>query len=190
MPTPVSPEARGGEREALLGYLEAQRGGLRRALSGLTEAQARSVPSASALSVAGVVKHVMEGERGWIRTMRGEPLDYSDPATLASWENSFRLTEDESVASVLARYEEVAAETEAAVRALDCMDDLFDLPSAPWDEGGPRTWRWGLLHLIEEAARHAGHADVIRESVDGKGAFDLIEGADKWTAAEHSPAAG
>lgn len=190
VPTSVSPEAHGDERSALLSYLEAQRGGLRRALLGLTEEQARRVPSASALSVAGVVKHVMEGERGWIRTMRGEPLDYHDPATMKGWEDSFRLTDEESVASVLARYEEVAAETEAVVRALPSMDELFVLPDAPWASGGPRTWRWGLLHLIEEAARHAGHADVIRESIDGKGAFDLVADEHAARDADRTPVAG
>ncbi|HZG05709.1 MAG TPA: DinB family protein [Streptomyces sp.] len=172
MPVPVAPEARGDERGALLAYLEAQRGGIRRALHGLTEEQARSRPSASALSLAGVLKHVAVGERDWLRTMRGEPFDFRE--RMKVWEDSFVPGEDETVESLLALYEQVARETEETVRALPSLDDTFTTPKVPWDEGGPRSWRWGLLHLIEEAARHAGHADVIRESIDGKGAFDLV----------------
>ncbi|MEE1930351.1 DinB family protein [Streptomyces sp. TRM 70351] len=174
MPTPVAPEAHGDERGALLAYLDAQRGGLRRAVHGLTEEQARATPSASALSVAGLLKHVAQGEAGWIRTMTGDPVDFNDPRELARWERSFLLEDGEDVASVLAFYAEVAAGTERVVRALPSLDETFVLPAAPWDAGGERSWRWGLLHLIEEAARHAGHADVIRETLDGKGAFDLV----------------
>lgn len=175
MPTPVMPENHGDERGALLGYLAAQRGGVRRALHGLSEEQVRSVPSASELSLAGVLKHVALGERSWIRTMRGvECFDFHDPAAMRKAAATFVPGGEETAVSVLECYEEVARETEEAVRALPSMDELFTLPSAPWDEGGPRSWRWGLLHLIEETARHAGHADVIRETIDGKGAFDLV----------------
>ncbi|MCH6161808.1 DinB family protein [Streptomyces marispadix] len=174
MPVVVKPEAPGDERGALLAYLDAQRGGIRRALHGLTEEQARSVPSASALSLAGVLKHVAVGERGWLRRLQasGEDFDFAESA--AEWEDSFSPGEHESVQSLLDLYEKVANETEAAVRALDSVDETFHAPKVPWDEGGQRSWRWALLHLIEETARHAGHADVIRESIDGKGAFDLV----------------
>ncbi|MCX2970771.1 MULTISPECIES: DinB family protein [Streptomyces] len=187
MPISVSPEAHGDERGALLAYLDAQRGGLRRAVLGLTRDQATATPSASALSVAGLLKHTAQGEEGWLRTMTGEPVDFHDPATIARWEQSFALTADETVEGVLAHYAEVAARTEAAVRALPSLDETFHVPDAPWAAGGPRSWRWGLLHLIEEAARHAGHADVVRETIDGKGAFDLVE-EELRGAAEPAPA--
>ncbi|WP_031509180.1 DinB family protein [Streptomyces megasporus] len=178
MPVPVAAEAPGDERGALLAYLEAQRGGIRRALHGLTEEQARGKPSASELSLAGLLKHVAVGERDWLRTMRGafgeagESFDL--PERMKVWEESFVPGEDETVESLLAFYERTARETEEAVRALPSLDVTFTNPKVPWDEGGERSWRWALLHLIEEAARHAGHADVIRESIDGKGAFDLV----------------
>lgn len=172
MPVVVESEAPGDERGALLAYLEAQRGGLRRAVHGLTEEQARSAPSASALSPAGLLKHVAVGERGWLRVARGETTDYAEASK--EWETSFTPGEGESVGELLDLYDRVARETEEAVRALPSLDDTFRVPPAPWDEGGDRSWRWGLLHLIEETARHAGHADVIRETIDGKGAFDLV----------------
>lgn len=173
MPVVVEPEARGDERGALLAYLEAQRGGVRRSLHGLTEEQARSTPSASELSLAGLLKHLAVGERGWLRTLRGENKDFGE-ATLKEWERGFHPDERESVELLIELYAQVAADTEAAVRALPSLDATFEAPRVPWDEGGPRSWRWALLHLIEETARHAGHADVIRESIDGKGAFDLV----------------
>ncbi|MFX4294179.1 DinB family protein [Streptomyces bohaiensis] len=174
MPTVVRPEARGDERGALLSYLDAQRGGLRRAVYGLTHEQATSTPTPSVLSVAGLLKHVTVGEQDWITTMSGHPADPRDPATRRRWEDSFALGPDETVPGVLVLSDEVARRTEEIVRALPSLDDTFDQPSAPWDPGGTRSWRWGLLHLIEEAARHAGHADIIREAVDGKGAFQLV----------------
>ncbi|SCK58080.1 DinB family protein [Streptomyces sp. WMMB 322] len=174
MPVVVKPEETGDERGALLAYLDAQRGGIRRSLHGLTEEQARSVPSASALSLAGVLKHVAVGERGWLRTLRagGEEFDYA--ASAGEWEDSFHPGDGETVQVLLDLYERVANETDAAVRALGSLNETFEAPRVPWDEGGKRSWRWALLHLIEETARHAGHADVIRESIDGKGAFDLV----------------
>lgn len=175
MPVVVKPEEPGDERGALLAYLDAQRGGIRRALHGLDEEQARSVPTASELSLAGLLKHVAVGERGWLRTLTAssaEEFDYA--ASAGEWEDSFHPGEHETVASLLDLYSRAAQETEAAVRALSSLDETFEAPKVPWDEGGPRSWRWALLHLIEESARHAGHADIIRETIDGKGAFDLV----------------
>ena len=172
MPIVVESEAPGDERGALLAYLAAQRGGIRRALHGLTEEQARSRPSASALSLSGVLKHVAVGERGWVRRVQGETRDFADSSR--EWEDSFHPGDGETVEVLLALYEDVARATDAAVRAVPSLDTTFEAPRVPWDEGGSRSWRWALLHLIEETARHAGHADVIRESIDGKGAFDLV----------------
>ncbi|MEU4892458.1 DinB family protein [Streptomyces sp. NPDC044780] len=172
MPVIVNPEACQDERGALLAYLDAQRGGIRRAVHGLTEEQARSAPSASALSLSALLKHALTGERGWLGTARGEVGDPKEQ--MAQWEDSFRPAEDETVEVLLGRYEEAARKTDAAIRALPSLDATFEAPRYPWDEGGTRTWRWLILHMIEETARHAGHADIIRETIDGKGAFDLV----------------
>ncbi|AQW51731.1 MULTISPECIES: DinB family protein [Streptomyces] len=172
MPVIVNPEACNDERGALLAYLDAQRGGIRRSVHGLTEEQARSTPSASALSLAGVLKHAATGERGWLRVLQGKVGDPKD--MMGEWEHTFEPTEDETVEAMLALYDEVARETDEAVRALPSLDTTFEALRLPWDEGGTRTWRWAILHLIEELARHAGHADIIRETIDGKGAFDLV----------------
>jgi len=174
MPTVVNSEACKDERTALLAYLDAQRGGIRRAVHGLTEEQARSAPSASALSLAGLIKHVTQAEVGWIRKGQGHAEGRLSKDALAEFEAGFTPTADETVPVLLERYEAVARATDEAVLALSSMDETFESPRYPWDEGGTRTWRWLVLHLIEEVARHAGHADVIRETIDGKNAFELV----------------
>ncbi|MEU9990052.1 DinB family protein [Streptomyces sp. NPDC007971] len=173
MVTHVRAEAQGDERGALLTFLEEQRGGIRRALLGLTEEQARSCPSASELSLGGLLKHVAEVEQGWVARARQEP-----PAVHrdeSNWHECFRLAGDETVAAQLAYWEQVAAETEKFIRSAPSLDETFPLPNDPWFPPDARvSLRWLCLHLIRETARHAGHADIIRESLDGKTAFELV----------------
>ncbi|GGL06326.1 DinB family protein [Streptomyces flaveus] len=169
----VSPEAHGDERGALLSFLEEQRGGIRRAVLGLTEEQAASRPSVSELSLAGLVKHVAEIEQGWIaRARREAPAVHRDES---NWHECFRLAGDETLESQLAYWEKVAAETEAFIRSVPSLDDTFLLPKTSWNPKDEwLSMRWLCLHLIRETARHAGHADIIRESLDGKTAFELV----------------
>ncbi|GAA2691621.1 DinB family protein [Streptomyces lunalinharesii] len=174
MPTHVLAEAHGDERGALLAFLEAQRGGLRRAVLGLTDAQAKQRPSASELSLGGLVKHVAEVEQRWLEfAQQREP---SIPRDQNSWHLGFQLQDGESVAGTLEFWEGVAAETEKFIRSVPSLDDTFPLPPAPWfPKDARQSMRWLLLHLIEETARHAGHADIVRESLDGKTAFALVD---------------
>ncbi|POX49374.1 DinB family protein [Streptomyces sp. Ru72] len=173
MVTHVRAEAQGDERGALLSFLEEQRGGIRRAVLGLTEEQARTRPSASELSLGGLLKHVAEVEQTWVARAKGEP-----PAVKrdeSNWHECFQLLDGETVASQLAYWEEVAAGTEAFIRAVPSLDDTFALPNDPWFPPDERvSMRWLMLHLIRETARHAGHADILRESLDGKTAFELV----------------
>ncbi|MFI8995870.1 DinB family protein [Streptomyces sp. NPDC053542] len=174
MPTHVPAEAHGDERGALLAFLEAQRGGLRRALLGLTDEAAASCPSASELSLSGLLKHVAETELNWLDMAKQRPS--SIERDQSTWHLGFRLTEGETVAGMLAFYDKVARETEEFIRAVPSLDDTFPLPEAPWFPPDARqSMRWLVLHLIEETARHAGHADIIRESLDGATAFALVD---------------
>ncbi|MET8814198.1 DinB family protein [Streptomyces sp. NPDC004549] len=174
MVTHVRAEERGDERGALLAFLEEQRGGIRRAVLGLTEEQARSRPSASELSLGGLLKHVVEVEQSWIARARQEPPAIHRDES--NWHECFQLLEGETVASRLAYWEEVAAGTEKLIRSAPSLDDTFPLPEAPWFPPDERvSLRWVCLHLIRETARHAGHADIIRESLDGQTAFELVD---------------
>jgi len=174
MPTHVLAEAHGDETGALLAFLEAQRGGLRRAVLGLTEDRANQRPSASELSLAGLVKHVAETEQGWVET--AQELPHSIERNQDTWHLSFQLADGETLAEMLAFWERVAKRTEEFIRSVPSLNDTFPLPPAPWFPPEARqSMRWLLLHLIEETARHAGHADIIRESLDGKTAFELVD---------------
>lgn len=91
------------------------------------------------------------------------------------------------LAGVLAGYEQVAAEVDRAARSLP-VDHPVPVPGdVPWFPKGAPDWtlRWVLLHLVEEAARHAGHADIIRESIDGATAFPLMAAAENWPPSPH-----
>ncbi|MHA5050360.1 DinB family protein [Streptomyces sp. SD15] len=172
MVTHVPAEAHGDERGALLAFVEAQRGGLRRAVLGLSDEEAARTPSASELSLSGLLKHVAECELNWLRLAQQKPNERA--RTEKDWADAFRLTEDESVAGILAFWDGVTHETEEFIRSVGSLDDAFPLPEAPWFPKGDVSMRWLLLHLIEEIARHAGHADIVRESLDGATAFELV----------------
>ncbi|MFB6520634.1 DinB family protein [Streptomyces sp. NPDC056401] len=159
----ISMEVPGDERGTLLAFVEAQRTALREAAQGLTEEQAASKPSASELSLSGLLKHAAGCEEGWLRMAQGE-TEYPG----GDWADGFRLVGDETMTSVLAYWDGIRQETEAFIAAVPSLDDSFPLPPAPWfPQDAKVSMRWMLLHLVEEFARHAGHADIIRETIDG-----------------------
>jgi uncharacterized damage-inducible protein DinB len=175
---PGNPPSVDTEQEALIVYLVQQRDGLTYAGFGLTPEQLRLKPTASALSVGGLIKHGLETERSWVRTMLG----HAGEMGIDGYNDSFALSEGETIESLTADFDEVARETEAAVRSLDDLGRKVQLPEAPWFPANPEGYsaRWILLHIIEELARHAGHADIIREHIDGATMFELMAGAEGW----------
>ncbi|MFE2757773.1 DinB family protein [Actinosynnema sp. NPDC059335] len=150
----------------LLSTLDRHRGFLRFTVRGLDDEQARLTPTASRLSLGGLIKHVRAVEEGWMRfAVGGAELMESEPQ---DWENGFRMLPDETLDGLLADYEETAAKTERLLRGLD-LDTAHPLPVAPWFEPGVSwTVRRVVLHLIAETSQHAGHADIIRETIDGQ----------------------
>ncbi|MFC6090816.1 DinB family protein [Saccharothrix lopnurensis] len=160
------------ELSDLLGTLALHRGFLRHTARDLTDEQARQRPTASELCVGGLIKHVAETERSWLRFAIGgaelmEMPDYSSDQD-RDWGADFRMVGDETLEGLLAAYEETARETERALQDLD-LNTAHRLPEAPWFESGASwTVRRVLLHLIAETSQHAGHADIIRESIDGQ----------------------
>ncbi|KQX09247.1 hypothetical protein ASC82_25210 [Streptomyces sp. Root431] len=175
----VPTEAHGDERGALLNFIEAQRAAIRRSLLGLTEEQAASRPSASELTLSGLLKHVAEVELNWLRLAQQRPNEKQ--RTEDTWSEGFKLVGDETIPEIMEFWSGVAKETEEFARSVPSLDDTFPLPEAPWfPKDGRVSVRWMLMHLVQEAGRHAGHADVIRESLDGKGSFDLIKQEQGW----------
>lgn len=179
MPGNVPPVA--NEREGLLAYLAQQRYGLRLAAYGLTDEQARAIPTRSALSIGGLIKHVATTERGWIDLVLQRDRASSEDDYMAN----FRMEPDETLASILELYDEVAKETDQAIAGIPDLGQAVPIPKGvPWFPSDVDAWsvRWVLLHLIEETARHAGHADIIREHIDGATAFPLMAAAEGWPA--------
>jgi uncharacterized damage-inducible protein DinB len=177
MPGQVGPIA--NEQEGLLAYLAQMRYAVRLTAYGLTDEQVRATPSASELSVGGLIKHCASTEENWLATVRGEPQTVDFDAYVAN----FRLAEGETIDEVFARYDRVAEQTEQTVTKLDDLNYPIEIDhSVPWHAKDMTHWtlRWILLHLIQETARHAGHADVIRETVDGATAFPLKAAAEGW----------
>lgn len=170
------------ERELLLAFIQQQRDGIRNAAYGLTDDQARMTPCAGALIVGGLVKHAMDMERGWIDMV----LQRTRDASPESYEENFRLGPNDTLAGVLADYDEVARETAAAIAGID-LDHAVPVPKGvPWYPQDIDAWsvRWVLLHLIEEVARHAGHADIVREQIDGATMYALMAAVEGWPATE------
>jgi uncharacterized damage-inducible protein DinB len=158
-----------GERADLVETLDTHRAFLRFTVRGLTDEQATSRPTASALTLAGLIKHVAHTEAAWARFAVGESMaEGSQEDQAAAWAAEWRLAPGETLASVLAGYEEVARRTDELVATLD-LDAAYPLPEAPWFQpGAVRSVRRVFLHIVAETAQHAGHADILRESIDGQ----------------------
>ena len=181
MPGTVRPVV--DERDGLLAYLAQQRDALRFAVHGLTDEQATSTPTASALSLAGLIKHVARMERYWVVEIMAQRT--APEARDQDYEAGFRLEEGETVADALDAYAAVAKETEAIVAEIADLGQPVPVPKGvPWFPQDVEAWsvRWVLLHLIEETARHPGHADIIRESLDGATMYQLMAAAEGWLA--------
>jgi hypothetical protein len=163
--------------------LNQQRAQVRNAAYGLTDDQAAATPTASPLSVGGLIKHLTLAERGWMRDVRREPA--VGEATEADYFDGFRMKSGETLAEVLADYEAAGAETDVTIRGVDDLSQPVPVPDGgPWLPRDVDAWsvRWVVLHLIEETARHAGHADILRESIDGGVAGTLMAAAEGWPA--------
>jgi uncharacterized damage-inducible protein DinB len=159
-----------GERGDLVQSLDRQRQFLRHTTRGLTDEQAAQRTTVSELTLGGLIKHVTLAEQRWIDFIVEGPSAMSgwDEASMTAWMNAFRLGEGDTLAGLLEAYEAVARRTDDLVAALPDLDADQPLPQAPWFEPGARwSARRVLLHVIAETAQHAGHADIIRESLDG-----------------------
>lgn len=149
----------------ILDLLAEQRRTFLIAYRGLDDAGARTRSTASELTLIALLKHVTGTERGWIRTLveKDENAEFDMAAGMASW----NVGPDETLEGLLADYATAVGETEAAVADAD-LDVPVPLPTAPWSP--ERQWWSGLkilMHVLRETAQHAGHADIIRESLDG-----------------------
>ncbi len=138
----------------------------------LTDEQAATRTTVSELTVGGIIKHVAAAERQWARFITEGPsamaADWQDPAAMQAFLDGFRMLPGETLAGLISDYRAAAAATGELLATLPDLDRTQPLPEAPWYEPGARwSARRVLLHLIAEICQHAGHADIIRESLDG-----------------------
>jgi uncharacterized damage-inducible protein DinB len=176
------------ERAELLTALADARSALINTTRGLSDEQLGESPTASALCLGGLLKHAASTEEGWLRFVVDGPsamrYDLPDGVTWADFmagtarefpqwaidrQNDFRMLPGDTLAGILERYEQAAAHTAKIVADIPDLSATHPLPAAPWHEpGAVLSVRGVLLHVIAETAQHAGHADILRETLDGQ----------------------
>lgn len=177
MTAPTASEApTSTERDDLLAGLRQARFFLRYTAKGLTDEQAARRTTVSALTVGGLIKHVTEVERGWAGFIVSGPRAIAGERDFSEWteedfterQKGFVMQPGETIEGLLAAYEQVAAKTDELLTGLPSLDARQPLPKAPWHTADSQSARTTFIHIIAETTQHAGHADIIRESLDGQ----------------------
>jgi Protein of unknown function (DUF664) len=186
MPAPAS-----GERQTLLEFLRFNQDAFFSVAFGLTDEQARSTPSVSSLSIGGLIKHATGVQRGWMERVEAAP-DFPPKderpmeEIMAEYADQYVMRDDETLEELL---EGLRKQNEETLRLFGEADWETPVPvphDVPWFPQDIASWtvRWVALHLIEELTRHAGHADIIRESLDGATMYELMAGVEGWPETE------
>ncbi|HWI43051.1 MAG TPA: DinB family protein [Nocardioides sp.] len=147
----------GGERETALAFLAFARHCVLKKLEGLDEEQVRRRLVGSDTTLLGLVQHNTDGERYWFgHVLTGDP-------TWADVDFSMVVPEGRTTAEVIADHRAAVAESDRNLAAVGSFDDLVAVPVR---DGTRTTVRWVVQHMTSELARHAGHADILRELID------------------------
>jgi uncharacterized damage-inducible protein DinB len=152
------------ERATLETFLDYYREAIKAKVRDLSEVDARRSLVASATTLIGLIKHLCRVEASWFQRRLAQRPEDEIPALrwIADDEDGdWRLTEDDTVESVLALYHEQCAMSRATAARYE-LDHVVPHPAL-----GEVSLRWIYVHMIEETARHAGHADILREQIDG-----------------------
>ena len=150
----------GDERTTLTGFLDFQRGVMLRKVADLDEVGLRRPMTPSGLTLLGMVKHLAYVERWWFQTVfAGNDVSYpwTDDDPDADW----RAEPDETPEAIAGLYRDECARSREIVSGASFGDTCSD------PRGDTITMRWIVAHMIEETARHLGHADIMREAIDG-----------------------
>jgi hypothetical protein len=167
------------ETDAIAAFLAQQQDAFRALLFGLTPAQAAETPSASSLSLGGLVRHATLTQQGWLDSAEAAPGTPEPRGGVEAYVDGFRFDANDSLDELLAEFDAVCAAVLDAVRRLD-LDTPVPVPDAPWFPKDVAAWsvRWVWWHLMEELARHAGHGDIVRETLDGATMYALVAARD------------
>jgi hypothetical protein len=184
---PGMPPPAADERQTLLNVLAFQQDAFSAVAYGLTDEQARSAPSVSALSIGGLIKHATGVQHGWAQRAAAAPeLVPPDPRpmeeVMKEYADQYVMRDDETLDDLL---DALRAENAAVLELFAHVDLDTPVPvpqDVPWFPKDVDHWsvRWVILHLVEELARHAGHADIIRESIDGATMYELMAAHEGW----------
>jgi uncharacterized damage-inducible protein DinB len=185
MPALASPVA--DERSALREYLAYHQSAFFAVAYGLTDEQARMTPTVSALSIGGLVKHAAAMQRTWMARVAAAPdAPPRDPRPFDQVAKDFAdqhtMRADETLDGLLKTLEAENVNSLHLVETAD-LDAKVPVPQdIPWFPKGVKDWsvRWVILHVINELTRHSGHADIIRESIDGATMYELLAGLEGW----------
>lgn len=181
------------EGELFAGYLNQQLLGLKSAAHGLTDEQLGQTPTVSALSIGALVKHGTRCAASWLDRAAAAPGVWppaDDPTPqedrIKEHYGEFALTTEDTGERLREALDELIARVAREVPSYD-LDERVPVPTdAPWWPKDVASWtiRWVLLHTVEEIARHAGHADIIRESIDGATMYELLGSVEGWPASD------
>lgn len=150
----------GSEKETLLAFLDNNRAVMVWKLDGLSEGDARRPMVRSGTNMLGLVKHLAWVERWWFEdNFAGREVDF--PWSDDDPDADFRVEDEETIADIVTLYEVAVADSNEIIDSAD-LDDL----AAVSRDGVSRSLRWIVGHMVEETARHAGHADIVRELID------------------------
>jgi uncharacterized damage-inducible protein DinB len=153
-----------GDEKAMLGaFLDRYRETILWKLDGLTKEQASARLVASATTLLGIVKHLAYVERWWFQmNFAGDPVSFPWPENEPDEDIDFRIAATDTIESISALYRQEIVRSREIVAGASLEDLGKDLGKVT-----PRSLRWIMVHMIEETARHAGHADILRELTDG-----------------------
>ena len=168
-----------GEKRDLLILLQDQRNMLKITARNLSDDDARKQSTVSTLTIGALIKHRAHGEENAARviTERDENAEFDMSQAMTEYE----MTGDETLAGWLTAYDRGAAEFDRVIADAESLDELIPQPTAPWQP--EREWlsiRAMIIHLIRETAHHCGHADIIREALDGQTTMGAISEGQEW----------
>lgn len=161
-----------GERETLIEIWGDQRRSLLVTVDGISEDQARATGPVGTLTLGGLIKHLALFEEYWIATILAADPEAEFDVDL---EERYRMSADETFADWLDTYRRQAQLTDEFIATVPDLDAVIPIPIAPWAPVRQHhTVRRILLHMFRETAHHSGHADLIRESIDGQNTTETL----------------
>jgi uncharacterized damage-inducible protein DinB len=173
-PTADQPDSTGSERQVLEAFLDFHRQVLVSKVDGISENEARHRRVPSKTTLAGLIKHMIGVERGWFQEVLAGRKPEDIGPNVGGGDESWDLAENETVSSLIKEYEQTCEQSRQAA-ARFALDDAVPEPDL-----GQVSLRWVYVHMIEETARHVGHADILREQTDGAAGIDGDSAVATW----------